>query len=92
MGGANGISTAYGRSFFADWFGCRLKTMSRRVVAILFLTASLVQAQTDEVAPGKNVIVEGIPKIPASLRTAVNRYRAFYSSSLLAQQKTMTDI
>ena len=53
------------------------------MLAIILLTVSLAHAQTGEATPGKNIIAEGIPKIPASLRMSVNRYRSFYSSSLL---------
>jgi dipeptidyl aminopeptidase/acylaminoacyl peptidase len=59
------------------------KTMRFRMFVTLLLTASLVHAQTAEVTPGNNIIAEGIPKIPAQLRMSVNRYRAFYPSSLL---------
>ena len=57
--------------------------MCFRVVVIILLAASLSLGQTGDVVPADNIIAEGIPKIPASLRTAVNRYRAFYPSSLL---------
>lgn len=62
--------------------------MRFRVLVIILLAVSLVQAQTAEVAPGNNVIAEGIPKIPALLQLIVYRYRAFYSSSLLGWDPT----
>src|SRR5229473_2768541 len=57
--------------------------MCFRLLVIILVSVSLANAQTGEVAPGNNIIADGIPKIPASLRVSVNRYRAFYSSSLL---------
>ena len=61
--------------------------LSRRgwsvVLVITSLFASQVTAQTIEILHGDNVIAEGIPKIPASLKASVDRYRTFYSSSLL---------
>ncbi|HEV8486988.1 MAG TPA: prolyl oligopeptidase family serine peptidase [Blastocatellia bacterium] len=61
--------------------------LSRRgwsvVLVITSLFASQVTPQTIEILPGDNIIAEGIPKIPALLRMSVNRYRSFYSSSLL---------
>src|SRR4030095_16814410 len=57
--------------------------MGVTALVIILLFASLLHAQTGEVAPGNNIIAEGIPKIPASLRMSVNRYRSFYPSSLL---------
>src|SRR5215831_19668603 len=33
-----------------------------------------VEAQGDQIAPGENLVVEGVPKIPASLTETVGRY------------------
>ena len=52
-----------------------------RMIGILFiviLAANLtVPAQSNEIAPGENLIVEGIPKIPASLAEIASRYTNF---------------
>ncbi len=47
------------------------------VVAVLIFFTSPTLAQTDEIAPSENLVVEGIPKIPASLADAVERYTNF---------------
>jgi len=83
MEGANDVSDGCGRNPFACRFGCRLKTISFRMLVLMLLTVSLGYSQTEEVPPGNDVIVEGIPKIPASLKDAVSRYRSFSSSSCL---------
>jgi hypothetical protein len=38
------------------------------------LFATLAFAQGDEVAPNENLVVEGIPRIPAALAESVGRY------------------
>lgn len=51
--------------------------------ACLFLTLLafiLAQAQTAEIRPGENLVVEGVPKIPASLAENVARYGEFRSA------------
>src|SRR5271169_6780205 len=51
-----------------------------RVFAVV-LFAALAFAQSDEVVPNENLVVEGIPKIPASLAEAVGRYSEFRAAS-----------
>ena len=38
-----------------------------RIWIILLLSTNLVFAQTNEIVPDSNLVVEGIPKIPASI-------------------------
>ncbi|HXW93583.1 MAG TPA: prolyl oligopeptidase family serine peptidase [Terriglobales bacterium] len=52
-----------------------------RVALILFVTA-LAFPQTSEVVPGENLVVEGVPKIPAALAEEVDRYTNFRGASL----------
>jgi dipeptidyl aminopeptidase/acylaminoacyl peptidase len=52
-----------------------------RLVALCLLSAAAF-SQSDEVAPNENLIVEGIPKIPASLADTVDRYSNFRGASL----------
>jgi dipeptidyl aminopeptidase/acylaminoacyl peptidase len=47
----------------------------------LFLSA-IIAAQNTEVVPNENLIVEGVPKIPASLAETVERYTNFRGASL----------
>src|ERR1022692_2117378 len=55
-----------------------MKRLLRVVAVILFGT--LAFAQSDEVVPNENLVVEGIPKIPASLAESVGRYSEFRSA------------
>jgi dipeptidyl aminopeptidase/acylaminoacyl peptidase len=52
-----------------------------RVLVIFVLTAVAVP-QSDEIVPNENLVVEGVPKIPASLADAVDRYTNFRGASL----------
>jgi dipeptidyl aminopeptidase/acylaminoacyl peptidase len=47
------------------------------ILFLLFMAASAVLAQSDEIAPGDNLVVEGIPKIPAALAEEAGRYTEF---------------
>jgi dipeptidyl aminopeptidase/acylaminoacyl peptidase len=53
--------------------------MKRSLLPLLtvLLFAALAQAQSDQVLPNENLVVEGIPKIPASLAETVGRYSEF---------------
>ena len=51
-----------------------------RLLAVLVLV-TLAFGQSDEIAPNENLVAEGIPKIPASLATAVGRYTEYRSAS-----------
>ncbi|MEW6737570.1 MAG: prolyl oligopeptidase family serine peptidase [Acidobacteriota bacterium] len=47
-----------------------------RIVVVLSLSTGLAFAQTDEIAPGDNLVIEGIPKLPAALAAEVDRYQS----------------
>jgi dipeptidyl aminopeptidase/acylaminoacyl peptidase len=49
---------------------------------VIMLAAITAVAQTGEIAPGDNLVVEGIPKIPASIAEAVSRYTEARAASL----------
>ncbi len=51
---------------------------------LLLLAASFALAQIGEIAPADNLVVEGIPKIPASLGQAVDRYTEFRTATLVS--------
>src|SRR5258707_185756 len=58
-----------------------------RLLAILALGGTCVLGQSAnpaQIVPGDNLIVDGIPKIPASLAQAVNRYNNSRYASLLS--------
>jgi dipeptidyl aminopeptidase/acylaminoacyl peptidase len=47
------------------------------LVMTLFVSSTIAMAQSSEIAPGDNLVVEGIPKIPATLADEVGRYTEF---------------
>jgi dipeptidyl aminopeptidase/acylaminoacyl peptidase len=65
-------------------FRFRLPSSLRVLTFVLFTVfASTVFAcaQSDEVVPNENLVVEGVPKIPASLAQTVGRYSEFRAAS-----------
>ncbi len=46
-----------------------------RVLLIAFLFAQSLIAQTGEIAPGENLVIEGIPRIPGSVAEEMLRYQ-----------------
>ena len=52
-----------------------------RLIAILFFTAAAF-SQTDKIVPNENLVVEGVPDIPASLAATVERYTNFRGATL----------
>jgi hypothetical protein len=53
-------------------------------VLIFFSYAGFCLAQTADIAPGDNLVADGIPKIPASIAEDVNRYTKGRSAGLLS--------
>lgn len=51
---------------------------------ILLLSTSCVIAQVGEVVPADNLVVDGVPKVPASLRETADRYTALRTALLLS--------
>jgi dipeptidyl aminopeptidase/acylaminoacyl peptidase len=51
-----------------------------------------VPAQTDEIAPGENLVIEQIPRIPASLAEAVGRYTESRSAVLFDWHPTQREM
>jgi dipeptidyl aminopeptidase/acylaminoacyl peptidase len=64
---------------------------SFRVLAVVLL-AALAFAQNDEVVPNENLVVEGIPKIPASLAESVGRYSEFRSAGFTSWHPTKREM
>ncbi len=56
------------------------RALCLRILTVI-LFASFAFAQSDEIVPNENLVVEGIPKIPASLAEVVGRYNEFRSAS-----------
>ncbi|HEV2762072.1 MAG TPA: S9 family peptidase [Pyrinomonadaceae bacterium] len=65
-----------------------------RLSAVLFLCASgAVFAQDGrEIAPGDNLVVEGVPKIPAELAARVGRYTEFRSAAMSSWHPTRREM
>ncbi len=57
-----------------------MKSFSRLLVA-LFLAATAFP-QGKEIVPNENLVVEGVPRIPASLAETVDRYTNFRGATL----------
>ena len=60
--------------------------------AIIFLLSVVVVAQSGELHPGNNVIVDGVPKIPVSLASAVSNYRDSLGDLLLGWDPVRREI
>lgn len=54
----------------------------RFLLALAFFAASSALAQDHSIAPPENLLVDGVPKIPAALAETAGRYGSFRSASL----------
>ncbi len=71
----------------------------KRLITLLAVTASLAAllttgafAQGDSIVPGDNLVVEGIPAIPASLADDVARYTEFRAAGLTSWHPTRREM
>jgi dipeptidyl aminopeptidase/acylaminoacyl peptidase len=62
------------------------------LVAVIFAINLTLAAQSDEIAPGDNLVVEGIPKIPTSLAQKINRYTNAYGFRLADWDSTKREV
>src|SRR5271154_6192237 len=67
-----------------------MKVFARMLVALLL--SAVAFPQTDEIAPNENLVVEGIPKIPASLAEGVERYTNFRGANLQSWNPTAREM
>src|SRR5580693_1260865 len=67
-----------------------MKSCLRLLAVILF--ATVVFAQSDEITPNENLVVEGVPKIPASLAESVGRYSEFRAASFTSWHPTRREM
>jgi dipeptidyl aminopeptidase/acylaminoacyl peptidase len=67
-----------------------MKSCLRLLAVILF--ATVVFAQSDEITPNENLVVEGVPKIPASLAESVGRYSEFRTASFASWHPTRREM
>src|ERR1044071_10487534 len=61
-------------------------------VACILAANLTLAAQTDEIAPGPNIAVEGIPKIPSSLAQKVNQYKGAYGYPVAGWDTTKKEL
>src|ERR671939_414735 len=69
-----------------------MNSLSRMSAVLTLAVASSAAAQNSEIAPGDNLVVEGIPKIPASVADDVGRYTEFRTATLLDWHPTRREI
>ena len=62
------------------------------VFAALLFSASIALAQSDSIKPNDNLVVEGVPAIPASLAESVARYTEFRSAGLASWHPTRREM
>ena len=63
-----------------------------RILWIIMIFVSMAFGQSGEIAPGDNLIVEGVPKIPASLAERVRRYTESRSAFLSSWHPTRREM
>jgi dipeptidyl aminopeptidase/acylaminoacyl peptidase len=63
----------------------------RSLIASLILT-TVVAAQSGEVIPNENLVVDGIPKIPTSIAETVERYSNFRAANLTSWHPTRREM
>jgi len=59
---------------------------------LLLLSSTIAMAQNSEIAPGDNLVTEGVPKIPATLADEVGRYTEFRWAVLLSWHPTRREM
>lgn len=69
-----------------------MKMILRISVVLILVAHFILAAQSDGVAPGDNLIVEGIPKIPASLTETASRYTNFRYAGLASWHPTKREM
>jgi len=57
-----------------------MKSVCRLAVIVCLVTFAF--SQTGDIVPNENLVVQGVPKIPASLADAVDRYTNFSGATL----------
>lgn len=68
------------------------KTLRIFAVAVLLVSNALAQTGGPVVVPGDNLVVEGVPPIPATLPEEVRRYTEFRSASLASWHPTRREM
>src|SRR5262245_45937871 len=66
--------------------------MVRMCAVVLLLSAGAAVGQQRDLAPGENLVVENVPKIPAALAEKVARYTEFRGAALADWHPTKREI
>jgi dipeptidyl aminopeptidase/acylaminoacyl peptidase len=61
-------------------------------LAVVLLPMLMVAAQTPNITPGENLVVEGIPEIPASLAETIERYTNFRAAGFASWHPTRREM
>lgn len=69
-----------------------MKAVSRLLLVVLLFSLSLAGQGGGEIVPGENLVVDAIPKIPASIAEAVSRYTEFRAASLNSWHPTRREM
>lgn len=80
---ANKSMISLGSAFRASCLQRNSAKMLRRLILVSLLVQPAFSANTDEITPGDNLIIEGIPQIPRALADDVARYREFRRARFL---------
>lgn len=67
-------------------------TLQKLVFVSLLLTGTGALARESAIAPGENLVVEGIPPVPASLVETVGRYTEFRRAAFLSWHPTKREM
>src|SRR5437879_306166 len=62
------------------------------ILAVMLLVSMVAPAQEPVIAPADNLIVDGVPKIPASLAETAGRYASYRSASLADWHPTQREM
>src|SRR5438093_697178 len=64
----------------------------KSVSLAMILLAGTVLGQSNDIAPGENLVLEGVPKIPASVGDAVGRYTEYRLASFASWHPTQREM
>lgn len=66
--------------------------MKKSLLALLLIASSLKAQETKNINPGSNMIIDGIPAIPATIASDVKRYTESRSASLVTWHPTKSEM
>jgi hypothetical protein len=62
------------------------------ILAVMLLASAALRAQEAVIAPAENLVMDGVPKIPASLAETAGRYGSYRSANLEDWHQTRREI